>query len=186
MNKKIYNYKGNRILKNDPMEIKPNDIGFNPLIANSINNKTNETLYFSKFFFENNKLVNVTNDKSLKLNIEFGATPSIVIPSSEFLVIENINNINDLITYIKTNIDINTFDYNNRILNCFIRKNYKELSKNNKILIDLYLSILKNDKVNKKDIEIFIKKWFKNNNSDNFFLNLGNDLENYLSNKYES
>jgi hypothetical protein len=186
MNKKIYNYKGNRILKNDPMEIKPNDIGFNPLITNNIVNNSDVPLYFSKFFLKNNNLTNVTDDKSLKLNIEFGATPSIIIPSSEFLVMHDINNINDLIEYIKINIDTNTFDYNNRILNCFIRKNYKELAKNNKILTDIYLSILKNNKINKKDIEIFIKKWFKNNNSDNFFLNLGNELENYLSNKYES
>ena len=169
MNKKIYNYKGNRILKNDPMEIKPNNIGFNPITAQIITNKKNKSLYFSKLFFENH---NITDDKSLKLNTEFGATPSIIIPSSEFLVMHNINNINDLIEYIKINVDANTFDYNNRILNCFIRKNYKELSKNNKILIDIYLSILKNDKKDKKNIEPFIKKWFKNNNPDNFFLNM--------------
>jgi hypothetical protein len=186
MNKKIYNYKGNRILKNDPMEIKPNDIGFNPLTTKIIKNTTNDSIYFSKIFFENDKLSNITNDKSLKLNTNFAATPPIIISYDKLLVMHNINNINDLIEYIKTNIDINTFNYNNRLLNCFIRKNYKELSKNNKIITDLYLSILKNDKLNKKDIETFIKKWFKNNNSDNFFLNLGNDLENYLSNKYES
>ena len=80
----------------------------------------------------------------------------------------------------------NLFDYNNRIINCFIRHNYKDLSKNNKILSSIYLKLFKNYNINIKEINKFIENWFKNDNINSFTLNLGNDLENYLSKKYES
>lgn len=186
MNKKKNNFKGNRILKNDSMEIKAGDIGLNPLTLMLIENPTDNTIYFSKFHFDNNKLSTTTVDKKLKLpNNNFMATPPILIPQTDFLKIYEINDINDLIKYIDDNID-NLFDNNNRIINCFIRSNYKDLSKNNKILSNIYLKLFKNYKININEINKFIKNWFKNNNSNFFYLNLGKDLENYLSKKYES
>jgi hypothetical protein len=56
----------------------------------------------------------------------------------------------------------------------------------NKILSSIYLKLFKNYNINIKEINKFIENWFKNNNINFFTLNLGNDLENYLSKKYES
>ena len=185
MNKKN-NYKGNRTLKNNLMEIKPDNIGINPLTLMKIVNTTENALYFSKFHFNNNNdLVTLTTNKKLKLPNDSMATPPILIPQNDFLKIHQINNINDLIEYIDNNSE-NTFDYNNRLINCFIRSNYKDLLKNNKILLTIYLKIFKNYKDYTQDIQKYINKWFKKNNSDSFFLNLGNDLKKYLSKKYES
>jgi len=187
MNK--YNFKGNRILKNDPIEIKPHDIGLNPLNLSLIKNSSNSTMYFSKFYFNDNanKLYSTTADEKLKLsnNNNFMELPSILIQQNDFLKIHNINDINDLIQYIDNNSD-NLFDYNNRIINCFIRCNYKILSKNNNILSNIYLKLFKNYNIDIIQVNKFIKKWFNNNNSNFFFLNLGNDLKNYLSKQYES
>jgi hypothetical protein len=186
MIKKKNNFKGNRILKNDPMEIKPGNLQLNPLTLMLHENDSENIVYFSKFHFNNNELSTITNDKNLKLsNNNSMSTPPILIPQNEFLKIHNINNIADLIQYIDDNID-NLVDYNNRLINCFIRYNYKDLKKNNKILANIYLKLFKNYKTDIKEINTFVKNWFKNNNSDYFFLNLGNDLKNYLSNKYES
>ena len=185
MSKKNYNFKGNRIIKNDPMEIKSGDIALDPLTLMIIRNKSNESRFFSRFHFDNQELINTTKDEKLKLSDDnFMATPPILIPQNEFLKIYNINDINDLIKYIDDNID-NLFDYNNRIINSFIYSHYKDLIKNNKILTNIYLKLFKNYKINKNDIDKFIKNWFKNNKN-TFSINLGNDLENYLSKKYES
>ena len=182
------NFKGNRILKNDPIEIKPHDFGLHPLTLSLVENSSNYSMYFSKFYFNDNKLYTTTADKKLKLcsnNNNFMVLPSILIQQNDFLKIHNINDINDLIQYIDNNID-NLFDYNNRIINCFIRNNYKNLSKNNNILSNIYLKLFKNYNIDIIQVNKFIKKWFNNNNSNSFFLNLGNDLKNYLSKKYES
>jgi len=186
MSIKKNNFKGQRILKNDIMEIKPHDVSLNPVTLVLHHNTSDNMQYFSRFHFETNELVSVTKNKNLKIsNNDFMSIPSILIPYYEFLTIHNINDINDLVMYINNNIN-NLFDYNNRIINCFIRDNYKDLMKNNKILSPIYLNLFKNYKTNITEINTFIKKWFKNKNKNYFFLNLGNDLKNYLSKKYES
>lgn len=185
MSKKKNNYKGNRILKDNSMEIKPGDIGLNPLTLMISENRSNDILYFSKFHFDNNELITSSSEKKFKISNNAMASPPILIQQSDFLKIHEINNINDLIEYINNNIN-NSFNYNNRLINCFIRSNFKDLSKNNKILSTIFLKLFKNYKTDIKEINKFIENWFKNNRDNSFFLNLGNDLENYLSKKYES
>ena len=185
MSKKKNNYKGNRILKDNSMEIKPGDIGLNPLTLMVIKNPSDNILYFSKFHFDNKELLTTSTEKQMKIGNNSMATPPILIPQNDFLKIHEIYNINDLIEYINNNID-NSFNYNNRLINCFIRSNFKDLSKNNKILSTIFLKLFKNYKTDIKEINKFIENWFKNNSDNSFFLNLGNDLENYLSKKYES
>ncbi len=187
MSKKKNNFKGNRILKDNSIEIKPGEFELNPLTLMITKNTTKKNIYFSKFHFNNDKLSTTTFDKKIKLsNNEFMPTPSILIQSNDFLKIYDIYNINDLIDYINNNID-NIFNSNNRIINCFIRSNYKDLSKNNKILSNIYLKLFKNYKINIEELYSFINSWFKNNNPKSFYLDLGNDLQNYLTkNIYES
>jgi hypothetical protein len=179
------NFTGNRVLKNNLMEIKPGNIGLNPLTLTLFENTSNSVSYFSKFHFDNDKLITITKDKKLQISNNTMSTPTILIQQNDFLKIHQIHNINDLLEYINNNSD-NLFDYNNRLVNCFIRSNFKDLSKNNKILSNIFLKLFKNYKIDVKEINKFIDDWFKNNNGNEFSLNLGNDLENYLSKKYES
>lgn len=194
MNKKIFNFKGNRLVKKNIMEIKKNEKALNPLTLELVHNQDNKSIYFSKFYFENNKFTNITDDNTLKIDDNNTMLiPPILISYNEFLKLFEIFNIDDLLLYVNNNIDTITFNSINRIINCFIRDNFKNLSKNNKILIDIYLILFKkydfafSDEKNLNIyIEKFIIKWFRNNNSKSFFLNLGNDLEKFLSKKYES
>ena len=182
MSKKKNNFKGNRMLKDNYSQIEPGKFDLNPLTLQIIENKTKKNIYFSKFHLnDNNKLSTTTFDSKLKLyDNEFMATPSILIQQNDFLKIYDKNNINDLINYIDNNID-NLFSTNNRIINCFIRSNYKDLSKNNEILLNIYLKLFKNYEINAQKMNDFINNWFKNNNPKSFYLDLGNDLQNYLS-----
>jgi len=112
-------------------------------------------------------------------------TPSLLLPSSELLKIYEVKDIND---FIKSNLEDNNFSFINRILNCWIRENFNDLKKNNNILINIYYQIFNNiidKKIFEKECKIFLNKWFKNKNIDTFFMDLGNDLEKYLSNKYD-
>ena len=167
------------------MEVKPGDFAIDPLTMMISKNMSKNTTYYTKFHIDNNSLTTVTENKNLKLNDNAMIAPPILIPSNDFLKIHNINNINDLIEYINENVNEN-FDYNNRLINCFIRSNYKDLTKNNKILSNIYLKLFKNYENDVIKINKFIERWFKNNNENSFFLNLGNDLKNYLSKQYES
>lgn len=180
------NFTGNRLLKNNLMEIKPGNIGLDPLTLTLVENTSNNISYFSKFHLNNNNLTTMTQNEKLKISNDSMSTPAILIQQDDFLQMHQINNINDLSEYINNN--DNLFDYNNRLINCFIRVNFKDLSKNNKILSNIFLKLFKNYnyEIDIREINIFINDWFNNNNDSTFFLNLGNDLENYLSKKYES
>ena len=183
MNKKKYNYKGNRTIQNDIMVIKPGETKLNPLTLTIEKNESNDKLvYFTKFHIFNNTLQNISLDKSKKLNNtnKYMVLPPILLPSTDFLLIHNIINVDDLYNYINDNLEFNDYEYNNRIINCFIRDNFNNLVKNNKILVDLYSKLLNINSNNKKSVEKFINNWFKNNNSTSFFLNLGHDLEKFL------
>jgi hypothetical protein len=183
MNKKKYNYKGNRTIQDDSMIIKPGETKLNPLtLTIEKNESTDINVYFTKFHIVNNKIQNMSLDKSKKLNnaSKYMILPPILIPSNDFLLMHNIINIDDLSNYINDNIEDNDYEYNNRIINCFIRENFSDLVKNNKILIDLYGKLFNIDLKNKNSVEKFIYNWFKNNNPTSFFLNLGYDLEKFL------
>ena len=182
MSKKKYNYKGNRTIKDDIMIIKPGEKKINPLTLSINENKFDKPIYFTKFHIVNNIIESISTDKSKKLENtnKYMIVPSILIPTNDFLLMHNIINIDDLSNYINDNIELNDFEYNNRIINCFIRENFNDLVKNNKVLINLYSKLFNINTNNKKSIEKFINNWFKNNNPKSFFLNLGNDLQQFL------
>lgn len=192
----IKNFKGKRTLKKNLNEIKPKDYDLNPNILEFYNNDyINKPLYFTKPFFDENKnLENTTDNKNnVVKNDNPMLAPSLLIDSKNFLVIYDINDINDLILYIDKNIDSKPYDSINRILNFWIRDSFDYLKKNNKILCNIYYKIFKKyfnyEEIDEKEFTRltvnFINKWFKINNFDDFKLNLGNDLQKFLSKKYE-
>ena len=164
-------------------------VNLNPLTLD-VYTHTNEDIYITDYFFDKDKNLKFhTKEKINNSNDEkkFMLTPSLLIPSSELLKIYDVDDINK---FIKNNIDDDNFISMNRVLNSWIRVNFNDLKKNNNILINIYYQLLNNSfdidkKIFNKECKIFLNKWFKNKNSDIFFMNLGNDLEKYLSNKYD-
>jgi hypothetical protein len=165
------NFKGKRIIKKENIKIEPNEIFLNPLTLKIEENQKNEPIYLTSFHFnEKNKLINYKKEtpKNFIDDNKFMLTPPLLIHFNELLKINNINDINNLIEFIDYNIETKLFDSLNRIINCWIRENFNELIKNNKILIPLYLKLFRkfnsfkvDDKIINKDIELFMIKWFK-------------------------
>lgn len=119
--------------------------------------------------------------------------PPIVLDYKSLLNINYIESIDDLIEFVNKNIkDKKNFDTINRIVNCWIKKNFDNLKKYNKILIDIYYNLFSNYyehliTENFKNIcQKFIIVWFKKKKENEFKLNLGNDLIKYFNNKFSS
>lgn len=186
--------KNNRKIKKYIVKIKKDEIELNPLILKLYHNDTDKDIYITTYFFDKNKELKYDTKEKIDDNYDektFMLTPSLLIQSSELLKIYEITEIDD---FIKSNLENNYFPFINRILNCWIRENFNDLKKNNNILINIYYQIFIkffsnidiNKKLFEKECKVFFNKWFNNKNSDIFNINLGNDLEKYLSNKYES
>ena len=114
---------------------------------------------------------------------KFMALPYLNLNLEQMLNIYKINTIDSLLKWTDNMIqDKRPFQYVNRIINIWIKFNYNDLIKNNKILVRLY------DKIGShywKDVKIinleqFIKKWFKTKNYEDFVFDMGTDLYNYL------
>jgi len=179
MNKKIIN--DVRKIKNNNLEIKPNNSKLNPLTLTMDKNNNDTSLYFTKYSIDDGQINNL-DLKSSNLNLYLN--PPLLLSDDSILKIYNIYDINDIIKLIENS---NYYSIN-RILNAYIRINFKEFKKNNKILSSIYNKIF--DKYfemnsNIKDLDKFIQSWFQKNDQNNFILNLGNDLKYYLSKKYE-
>lgn len=186
---KIY-LKDNRKIKKFSLKVEKDEQVLNPLTLNLYINDKDKDIYITKYFFDKDKNLEFkTNDKIINSYDEkkFMLTPSLLISSSELLKIYEIEDIGN---FIKANLENNNFSFINRILNCWIRENFNDLKKNNQILINIYYQIFNNiinidKKIFENECKVFLNKWFKNKNIDSFFMDLGNDLEKYLSNKYD-
>jgi hypothetical protein len=187
------NFKDTRVIKKESLKIDADEWFLNPLTLELEENISKNPLYLTKFFFDdNNNLINYKVEKPKNQNdaSKFMLTPSLLIDSSELLKLYGIIDVTTLTEFIDNNIDNVYFSSINRIINCWIRDNFNQLQKNNKILINIYVKLFTkfyniNNKTLTNAIDLFIIKWFKNKNKDDFFLNLGGDLIKYLSNKYE-
>jgi hypothetical protein len=120
---------------------------------------------------------NISNYESRK----FMLFPSTVIVYSDILKIYDIVSFDDLFNKIKDLIDDNnTFITINRIINCWIRNNYDDLKNKNKILVSIYKFVFneynKELEINENKLEEEINKWFKSHTSNDFKLNLGEEI----------
>jgi hypothetical protein len=180
-----YKYlKGKRKIQNNYLEKKPNESYLDPLTLQIRKNISNQTLYVTKFYFDDNfNLINYSLDKPTDNmnNKKNMLIPSLVINYNELLKLYNINNI---IEFINLNIDIKPYAFINRILNCWIRQNFNDLNKNYKILIDIYFNVIDKfykKQIDKNEINKYLKYWFKKKIKESFFLNLGDDIIKYLN-----
>jgi hypothetical protein len=179
------------LTNNNDEILDPNNLG---LITND------NTFVLTKNYILNNQLVNtkiIPNNKfNLKTvdskldnhnhNRKYMLYPSVILSSESILQLYEIETIDDLIetvnNYIKNNKNFYTI---NRILNVFIKNNLDDLKKNNgiinKIIIDLLNNYYPEFKNNEKKIIDYIKLWFKNQNENDFYFDLFNNIIKFLS-----
>jgi hypothetical protein len=131
-----------------------------------------------KYYLENNILKNnkvITTDVILKYDI--------------LLNIYKIMSLDNLIVLINNEIqnDVNYYTIN-RILNAWIRFNFKDLIKHHDILFNIYSKIFNHyfdQKIDNLIFKKYLKKWFEIKNENYFILNLGEDFKNFLTKKYD-
>lgn len=178
------------LMNKNIMEIKAKQFDLDPLTLQIVNNNSNKSFYFTNPFInpETNQVeaIDIKKTKMLSYNNNPMLMPLILLNSSDLLILYNIVDVNDLINYVDENINKQLFDTVNRVVNCWIRENFKYLKKNNKILKKIYTKMFKNYTITENDMDDFLEKWFKENNKDSFKIDLGGDFNKYLGNKYES
>lgn len=149
------------------------------------NIKTNTIEYDKPYTFKKDDM-NIDMKKFMTL-------PYLNLDRLYILKIYNIVDIDELLLFIKKNIDNTTFSFLNRLLNIWVKENYSMVVKNPNLIIDVYKIITKKylakyiDKTidnNKIDdiIKKFIEKWLTQHNNEDFHFDIGNDLKNYLVN----
>lgn len=153
----------------------------NDNMSNLVHIENNEIKNYIKKTNQNSQVSQETQTKQLLY-------PSIILDYSNILYVYNIKSIDDLLTTIDNFILNNKrFDTINRILNVYIKKNFKDLKINNNIIHSIIINLLKtyysDFEINNKNILNFIKKWFndKNQNNNSFNFDLFNDIKIFLS-----
>ena len=175
-----------RIIKqisNNPL--KKGKDGLHPITLETI--KADENMIATQFFITKNKFSNYTkeNDKNLvksRNDIDNMQYPDLSLPLTDYINIYDIDTDEELFLKLKNMVNKNALeDTIFRIVNLYVRIKFKELKKINNLLIKIFKIIFKNKKLeNDEFINEFIKKWFENNNEDDFKLNICNDFKNYL------
>jgi hypothetical protein len=178
---------------NFKIEFLPGNISINPITLEK--KEINKSEYITNYFLTDTnsiETVKTSNDDNIPIYFDkkFMLTPPVLLPISEILKCYDINNIDDMIAYVKNNIKLINYETINRVLNCWIRHNFEELKKNNEALCNIYYNIYNVidfeivSLISKKKFSIEVKKfvniWFKKNNPDSHILNLLKDIDNYL------
>ena len=158
-------------------------INNNDNISNLVHIEDNEIKNYIKKTNQSNQNNQTSQDNQTKQLLY----PSIILDYSNILHVYNIKSIDDLLTTIDNFILNNKrFDTINRILNVYIKKNFKDLKINNNIIHSIIINLLKtyysDFEINNKNILNFIKNWFndKNHNDNSFNFDLFNDIKIFL------
>lgn len=184
------------IIKSNKSLLLPNSLRQSNIIDN-----TSE--YPTQFFIKNSNLkesININNKQLIKSNRTYSQLmeiPDLSLPLTDILNIYDIDTYDELIELIKKLLFNDTSEYTiYRLVNIYTIIYYDDLKKTNNSLIKIFKLIFNSDATNHSQISnykiddtklsLFINKWFRKNNKDNFNLNICEDVKNFLSNKYES
>ena len=154
-----------------------------------INNNTGmlENLEYS----DNKQLVKSNRTKSELMEI-----PDLSLPLTDILNTYDVDTYEELIELIKKLLFDNASKHTIfRLVNIYTRINYNDLKKTNNSLIKILKLIFNKEatnhidlskyKINEKKLSTFLNKWFQNNDENKFYLNICEDVKNFLSDKYE-
>ncbi len=176
-----------------------NEFFLHPISLELVLNKGPKKICPTELHYVNNKpytvkpVSSVDETKLSDRDIQsYMAVPYLNLNMEQMLSIYNINSIDSMVKWIDDNIKGDTnkpFETINRILMVWIRLNFDELKKNNRILNSVYKKLGKkyfnkindnyNDNYNDDNyLENKIKNWFKKTNQDAFHF----DLTEYIFN----
>ena len=154
-----------------------------------INNNTGmlENLEYS----DNKQLVKSNRTKSELMEI-----PDLSLPLTDILNTYDVDTYEELIELIKKLLFDNASKHTIfRLVNIYTRINYNDLKKTNNSLIKILKLIFNKEatnhidlskyKINEEKLSTFLNKWFQNNDENKFYLNICEDVKNFLSDKYE-
>lgn len=154
-----------------------------------INNNTGmlENLEYS----DNKQLVKSNRSKSELMEI-----PDLSLPLTDILNTYDVDTYEELIELIKKFLFDNASKHTIfRLVNIYTRINYNDLKKTNNSLIKILKLIFNKEatnhidlskyKINEEKLSTFLNKWFQNNDENKFYLNICEDVKNFLSDKYE-
>jgi len=184
------------VIKSNKSLILPNSLRESYITDDSIK-------YPTQFFIKNSNLKETIDSNSkqlIKSNRTYSQLmeiPDLSLPLTDILNIYDIDTYDELIDLIKKLLFNDTSEYTiYRLVNIYTRIYYDDLKKTNNSLIKIFKLIFNSDatnhsqisnyKIDDNKLSSFINKWFRKNNKDNFYLNICEDVKNFLSNKYES
>ena len=160
-------------------------------------------MYQTQFFINNSGMIanlqhpdNKQLVKSNRTKSELMTIPDLSLPLTDILNMYDVDNYEELIELIKKLLFDNAPEYTIfRLVNIYTRINYNDLKKTNNSLIKIFKLIFNKEatnhielskyKINEDKLSAFLNKWFQNNDENNFYLNICEDVINFLSDKYE-
>jgi hypothetical protein len=172
----------NRKIKCLGNSIDTNEIYLHPITLELVVNKGPKKICPTELHYVNNKPYTgapIENPNLTEKDIQsFMALPYLNLNIEHMLSIYKIESIDSMVKWIDECINLNKqFNYINRILNIWIRFNFEELTKNNKILVSIYKKL--NNKyynISLNNIEEKINEWFSKTKYDDFNVNLAKYL----------
>ena len=174
---------------NNIYNLKPNQEKFHPISLHKIINPSNTDMCLTKFKVDNKDPNKISEFKynykcvyNLKNYNKYMYIPPIGISYSDILILYNIEDIDTLLDWMKSN---NKNNYTvNRVINCWIKHNFDLVKKHNKILEKINKILFNDYELDKINSNQIISKWLKN--IDNiFYLDYINDIKMYIE-KYEN
>lgn len=159
--------------------------------------------YQTQFFINNSNIVESVTHADKKQLVKSNRTksqlmeiPDLSLPLTDILNMYDVDNYEELIELIKKLLFDNAPEYTIfRLVNIYTRINYNDLKKTNNSLIKIFKLIFNKEainhvelskyKINEDKLSVFLNKWFRNNNENKFYLNICEDVKNFLSDKYE-
>lgn len=194
-----------RALKQVGNKVKPGDIYLHPIFLDLRKNYDTKNIYPTELYFDEDKKLTIdARDDNLKKNIykemsklelqSMNSIPEFIFNDFYILQLHNIRSIDDMNDHINNEIKKDShFISINRILNIFIISKFDEFKENNNGLLNIYTNLNNHFwKVNYKEdelkslIKIFLKNYFKKIYFDEFNIDCGSTLKNFLLNYKKS
>jgi hypothetical protein len=163
--------------------VQPGDSFIHPTTLQFTINTTNKPICPTDFHFYKQKPQHYTiftngNNTPLELK-QYMALPYLNLNIEQILSMYRLDTIDSIIEWVDKMIeDKQHYQYINRILNIWIKSNFDDLLKNNKILVKIYNNIAKAFwDLQLEELDSMIKKWFNNKKYDDFVFDLGQDIK---------
>ena len=152
------------------MSIKPNEKYIHPITLSIEENTTKNDIYPSTLQINKKKNVVYSQEKPDKqINLML---PSLLIDFEQYLKYYNFESVTDILNMIDSNI---IFYKKLRILNAWIRINFDDLKKNNKIISKCFVYLFRKHYDIEFDMEAInklISSWFKKNDKNIFDIDI--------------